>query len=79
MHNRVRANAVYTFDPVPLDAIDPPHGVKAGILAPGDSVRVVALRGCPPPNTMGMAHVQTMSGEFAGLVCCNSLTRKESK
>jgi hypothetical protein len=41
----------------------------------GDVVRVVNLHGCPPANTMGHCHVETLAGEFAGLVFCNSLQR----
>lgn len=51
-----------------LDKIDPPYNVQ-----PGDVVRVVNLPGCPRAGTMGMCHVQHLSGEFAGLVCVNSL------
>ncbi len=74
--NRVRAGAKYRFDPVPLDQINPPHGVTSGLIAAGDMVRVVNLSGCPKANTMGHCHIQTMAGEFAGLVCTNSLIRE---
>jgi hypothetical protein len=73
--NRVRAGSVYVYNPVPLDRINPPHGVQAGILKPGDRVRVVNLPGCPRANTMGHAHIQTIGGVFAGLVCTNSLDK----
>lgn len=76
MRNRVRAGATYTFRPAFWDQIDPPHGVKTGILRPGDKVRVVKLPGCPPPNTMGHAHIQTLAGDFAGLVDTYSLVRE---
>ena len=72
---KVRANSVYTFDPVPWDQIDPPYGVQQGILERGDRVTVKNLPGCPKANTMSHCHIQTMSGEFAGLVHVNSLVR----
>jgi hypothetical protein len=72
---RVRAGTAYRFDPVGWDRIDPPYGVKSGLIKSGDTVRVVKLHGCPPPNTMGHCHVQTLAGEFAGLVCTGSLER----
>ncbi len=72
---KVRTNAKYRFDPVPMDKFDPPYGVEVGILEPGDQVQVIKLHGCPPPNTMGMCHINTMAGEFAGLVCTNSLSK----
>lgn len=70
---RVRNNAIYTFDPVAWDRFDPPIGVQQGILNKGDAVRVVTLSGCPKPNTMGHCHIKTLDGRFAGLVHCNSL------
>jgi hypothetical protein len=70
---RVRAKAVYVYRPVLLDQINPPHGVQAGLLEPGDSVRVVNLPGCPKANTMGHCHIESLTGEFLGLVVCNSL------
>jgi hypothetical protein len=41
MINRVRACALYTFQPVPLDQWMPPYGVLKGMLGPGLIVRVV--------------------------------------
>jgi hypothetical protein len=70
---RVRTGSTYIYDPVPLDQINPPYGVEIDVLKPGDRVTVVHLPGCPPPNTMGFAHIETEAGEFAGLVCTNSL------
>ncbi len=71
LHRKVRTGARYRFDPVPMDRFDPPFDVKAG-----ETVVVVKLRGCPPPNTMGHCHVNVRRGgewTFGGLVCCNSL------
>ena len=67
-YRKVRAGSLYRFEPVPIDYLHPPHNVK-----PNDIVRVVNLHGCPRANTMGHAHVQHLGGEFAGLVCVNSL------
>jgi hypothetical protein len=67
-NRKVRTGSAYVYDPVMLDALHPPHNITAG-----DVVRVVKLHGCPPPNTMGHAHVAHLDGTFAGLVCTNSL------
>lgn len=66
---KVRANAVYRYSPVLLDQIDGRTSLQSG-----DVVRVVNLPGCPKANVMGHCHVaDPNSGEFIGLVCCNSL------
>jgi hypothetical protein len=70
---RVRAGSTYVYDPVPFDEINPPYGVEFGFLRPGDRVCVVNYPGCPPANTLGHAYIETLGGEFAGLVCTNSL------
>jgi len=71
---RVRVNSIYIYQPVPLDRIDSPHGVKAELLKPGDRVRVVNLPGCPRAGTMNHCHIHSLDGkQFLGLVCCNSL------
>jgi len=73
---RVRTNSTYIFRPVLIDQTNPPHGVEVGILHAGDKVQVVRLPGCPPPNTMGHAHISIAeTGEFAGLVATNSLSK----
>lgn len=72
MIKKVRAGSWYVYDPVLMDACNPPHGVQAGILKSGDPVQVVNLPGCPKANTMGHCHIQA-DGKFAGLVCTNSL------
>ena len=66
---RVRANSYYTFDPVPLDILDPKTDLE-----PGSLVQVKKLPGCPPPNTMNHAHIYH-NGKFAGLVHVNSLIK----
>jgi hypothetical protein len=73
IRRRVRNGARYRFEPVIYDQLDAPYGVRAGILKIGDIVRVKNCPGCPPANTMGMAHIETLAGEFAGLVFTNSL------
>jgi hypothetical protein len=71
--HRVRPGSRYKYVPVLWDVADPPYGVTRGHLNTGDIVRVKNLHGCPPANTMGMCHIETLAGEFAGLVFCNSL------
>lgn len=68
---RVRINQEYRYEPVMLDRFHPPYDVTEG-----DIVKVVNLPGCPKAGTMGMCHVMhtgERDGQFAGLVCCNSL------
>ena len=68
----VRAGAVYSYHPVPMDRINPPVGAPKI----GDRVRVVNLPGCPRANTMGHCHIEhPETGAFLGLVCTNSLTK----
>lgn len=85
--DKVRAGSVYYYDPVPWDRITPPYGVQAGLLKPGDRVRVVNLPGCPKANTMRMCHIETeaqtknrrgeLRGEFLGLVMVGSLVKEK--
>lgn len=70
---KVRTGARYIYDPVGLDIWDARTDLKRGQV-----VQVVKLQGCPPPNTMGHAHV-AVNGQFVGLVCCNSLLPLNSK
>lgn len=87
--DKVRAGSVYFYDPVPMDCIMQPHGVQAGLLKPGDRVRVVNLPGCPKANTMRMCHIETeaqtknrrgeLRGEFLGLVMVSSLSKEPPK
>jgi hypothetical protein len=70
---RVRANGVYVFNARGYDVVWPEHYSAEN----GQRVRVVKLPGCPPPNTMGHAHiVDDATGGFLGLVCTVSLTRE---
>jgi hypothetical protein len=69
---RVRTNAVYVYRPCLLDVVDGRTG-----LVGGERVRVKNLRGCPPCNTMGHAHVvHPKTGAFIGLVSTASLHKK---
>ena len=64
---KVKANGYYKYNPVMWDVF-----FSKTNLNPGAIVQVKKLPGCPPPNTMGHAHVY-FEGEFAGLVHVNSL------
>jgi hypothetical protein len=65
---RVQVGKLYRYKPVLLDRGHPPYNIQDG-----DIVRVVNLTGCPKASTMGHCHVAHLNGDFAGLVCCNSL------
>lgn len=70
---KVRANSVYTFRPVLLDRLLSQHHHARD----GQRVRVVNLNGAPKCNTMNHCHIEdSESGEFLGMVCCNSLVRE---
>ena len=73
---RVRVNSVYVFRPALIDRIDPPHGVQTGKLKSGDRVRVVNIHGCPPANTMGQCYINSMGGDFLGMVSTASLDKE---
>jgi hypothetical protein len=68
---KVRAGSEYFYHPNILDLIDGRTCLKSG-----DVVRVVNLPGCPKANTMGHAHIESITGEFVGLVHTNSLHTK---
>lgn len=70
---RVRTGSRYIYRPCLMDRTDPPYGVETGDLLPGQTVQVVRRPGCPPPNTMGMAHIADHRGKFLGLVSLGSL------
>lgn len=69
---KVRKNGVYTFRAAGWDRFDR----RANTPADGTKVRVCTPHGCPPPNAMGHCFVETLAGEFIGLVATASL-RKE--
>lgn len=64
---KVQANREYIYYPTLMDRVD-----ARTTLVPGSVVTVRNLPGCPKANTMGHAHVY-YNGQFAGLVCTNSL------
>jgi hypothetical protein len=69
-----RIGSLWTYrPPVALDRIDPPYGDMSVFLRAGDRVRVVRLPGGPKPGTMGYYHIETIDGQFAGLVHGDSL------
>lgn len=64
----MRKGTVCRYEPALLDRIDALTGLQ-----PGAIVRVCHPYGCPKPGTMGHAHVETLDGEFIGLVQCAGL------
>jgi hypothetical protein len=68
---KVCAGSEYYYHPNLLDLVDGRTTLKSG-----DVVRVVNKPGCPKANTMQQAHVESLEGEFIGLVHCNSLHTK---
>ena len=72
--NRVQAGRIYVYRPVGMDLWD--SRIYADRVHPGDEVTVVNLCGCPKANTMGHCHINTLDGQFAGLVLTNSLILK---
>ena len=65
---KVRVGSVYYYNPALLDRVSGPINLKEG-----EQVRVVQPHGCPPANTMGHCHVETLAGRFVGLVQTSSL------
>jgi len=66
---KVRANAVYIYNPAGADLWDARTDLKEG-----DHVRVVNLPGCPRANVMRHCHVaDPETGRFIGLVLTASL------
>ena len=72
---RVRKGATYVFQACMLDVADRRSNTPAN----GTVVRVCAPYGCPPPNAMGHCFVETLAGEFIGLVATASLHKKGTK
>lgn len=69
--HRVRVGSLYTFQPVMIDITDGDH-IQA---KPGQTVRVINLRGCPPANTAGHCYIESETGRFLGMVHVNSLRK----
>ncbi len=68
---KVRKGSVYVFNAAGWDVFDPRDNTPAN----GTKVRVIHPHGCPPPNTMGHAHVEGLDGRFIGLVATASLSK----
>ena len=69
---KVRTNGIYTYtkENSLWEVTDAKHD-----LTTGERVRVVKCNGCPPPNTMGHAHVERLDGRFVGLVHTAALSK----
>ena len=65
---KVKDNGTYRYQPCLWDIVDPTTPLTENAL-----VQVVKLEGCPPPNTMGHAHVADADGRVLGLVSTSSL------
>jgi len=70
MSNKVRVGKVYKFTPVLWDQF---NCDEYTLEQAGNPVRVVNKYGCPKANTMGMCYIESLEGEFIGMVCTNSL------
>lgn len=65
---KVRVNSLYRYNPCLLDLIDGrTNAIK------GHCYRVINKYGCPPANTMGQCYIETIDGEFLGMVSTSSL------
>lgn len=64
----VKVNRFYTFNPVPFDQI-----FEKATAAPGQMVKVINLPGAPKANTMGQCYIESVEGDFLGMVSTNSL------
>jgi len=71
---KVRKGAVYLFEAAGFDCFDRRENTPAN----GTLVRVCTPHGCPPPNTMGHCFVETLAGEFIGLVSTASLQPRDA-
>ena len=69
--DKVRKGQRVVYRPVGLDIYD----ARTNLL-PGQVVRVCHPHGCPKPNTMGHCHVETLDGQFVGLVLVASLQKE---
>ena len=69
---KVRLGSVYTFRPNAIDTFYTQHHSASD----GQRVRVIQLPGAPKPNTMNHAHIESLSGDFLGLVSTGSLIKE---
>jgi hypothetical protein len=71
---RVVTGGLYYFYPVMLDQFHPTQ--KNTGLRVGERVKVIQPYGCPKNGTMGQCYIgKADTGEFIGMVCCNSLQK----
>ena len=68
---KVRTGSKYTFNASAWDIIDRQKYTPED----GTIVRVCQPFGCPKNNTMGQCYIETLEGEFLGMVSTNSLTK----
>ena len=68
---KVRKGGIYVFRAVGWDRFDRRENTPAD----DTKVRVCTPHGCPKPNVMGHCFVETMEGEFIGLVSTASLSK----
>lgn len=68
---KVRKGTTYVFEASGWDIFDRRNNTPQN----GTIVRVCHPHGCPPTNTMGHCHVETLNGKFIGLVSCTSLRK----
>ena len=67
---RVRVGSTYVYKPVAIDQYD-----KRNDAGEGQHVRVINMPGCPRANTMGHCHIESLDGEFLGMVHVASLVK----
>ena len=70
MRVRKGGTYVYTREHSLWEMTDATHDTPSGT-----EVRVIHPHGCPPPNTMGHAHVESLDGQFIGLVDTRALRK----
>ncbi len=75
MARSTRNGTTYTFQPVGIDAYDS-GAIWRGRVEPGAEVRVMQPYGCPRNGTMAHCYIESMDGEFIGLVLEASLTKR---
>lgn len=68
-----RVNHTYRYTPNMLDILNPCYGETSGKLKKGDLVKTVNRFGCPKFGTMGQGYIESLQGEFLGMVSLNSL------
>ena len=70
--NRVRVGSLYTFRPVFIDRIDGRVPIVSGTF-----VRVINLPNAPKANVMNHCHIESLDGNFLGMVHVNSLVKEK--